>query len=139
MLAEGKSKGDIALALGISPVSVGKVKTALAKEALVVAAAEKAASGPSEASKKATGAKADQIAKKLTKGVLEAFGFDPARTAEELADELRQVLDAEVEFDVERAIAAWVKAGEDLWVIGAKRGLDVSQIVRSIDRMKEGE
>lgn len=144
MIEEGRSNAEIVVEfqrMGVksSLGTVGKVKTAMAKEKLAAASATKAATAPSEAEKKAVRAKAGEIEQVVTRGVLEAFGFDPARTAEELADELSQVLDADVEFDIVRTISAWVKAGDDLWVIGAKRGLDVSQIVRSIDRIKEGE
>lgn len=48
MIAEGKSNGDIALALDISPVSVGKVRTAVKKEAGEQTAYEKARAAEDE-------------------------------------------------------------------------------------------
>ena len=139
----GKTDAEIAVALGgMDPSGIKKHRKEYKYEQSVDILAEKKAAKDalvSEADKKAGDAAAENIGDQMKKGVTSALGISPVEGLEDAVRDMRTILDADVEIDFDRALLLWVALGDDLWVYGAKRGLDVSEVATKIERMKGGD
>jgi hypothetical protein len=145
-----RSNAEIAMEMGIGVSTVSKERTAYRKEAEAARepseklkeaqrAKQEREKGKSDADKKAEEAESDAFAQQMQANLQTAFGISPTPHLQEAVVTMQQVMDADSDFDFERALGLWAKLGDELWLYGAKRGLDVSLIAKVIDRMKGGE
>lgn len=140
MIEEGKTDAQILVALrndgyevGLSTISKEKRAITKAELARIKAAAE---AETTPAQKKEAEARLAEISERVTGQIQAAYGFDPYVAMKDAADMVFTVSAAGGEFDVEGTIREAMRALDELWVIGAKRGLDVSAIAHLFDRMK---
>jgi len=152
-IAGGESNAEIAVVLHISPVSVGKVRTAVKKERAAAESAKRAQEHEEMRASKdvertpvevaETEALVEEATTNVRKGIETAFGIDQVNVTEELAH-VAEAIHGTVEHDRDvmdyaQVCSLWAQIGTDLWVYGARKGMDVSFIARAIDRMKGGE
>jgi hypothetical protein len=140
MIEEGKTDAQMFVAfkndgyeVGLSTIAKERREITKAELARIKAAAE---AETTPAQKKEAEARLAEIGERVTGQIQAAYGFDPYVAMKDAADMVFTVSAAGGEFDVEGTIREAMRALDELWVIGAKRGLDVSAIAHLFDRMK---
>lgn len=138
-ITAGESNAEIAAAMGIGPSTVGKERTAYQSEQnLRQAQAQQPKDTRTPAQRKADEAERDQTIGDVRSAVSTAMGISPQPSLDEAQKSLRHVLDADSTFpDFEECIRLWAEIGNDLWVYGARKGLDVSLITRTYEKFQD--
>jgi transposase len=150
LIGKGKSNAEIAVELDVGVSTVGKERAEVNKEKAapkerelkdrLTKLREKASAGEvmsEEEAEALIGDTADRMKKALADST---YGEVLSVELEGVVGTLKYLMDTDAEItDFDRALGLWGQIGNDLWVYGAKRGLDVSSIAEALDRMRGGE
>jgi DNA-binding NarL/FixJ family response regulator len=143
LLKKGRTNAEIALELGIGVSTVSKERTAWNNETkqpsekLRKAQEQQSKVKPlSPAEEKAAEAEFEQIANDLRTAIHSGSGPLPGQAMQYARQALVQVLSAEVDLhDFDQILQDWAEFGRELWIYGAKKGYDVSPIVRLLEQL----
>lgn len=145
LIDKGKSDAEIVLELSVGVSTVAKERRAykqeqnapdtsgLQKRRKTVA---KEVMSPEEAD-----ARISEVADRMRKALGDStYSEFLSLELEEILDLTKRLVASGTEItDFERVLHYWGQIGNELWVYGAKRGLDVSSIADAIDHMKGGD
>lgn len=141
MIDAGQTNAEIAFALGRGVATIEKERRAYNDEqteaSLEAARQQQAAATPTTPAEDAAfDAEMGEARDAVAAGITTAMDLSPLEALREADAELRQIMDNNALFrNFGECVSLWASIGQNLWVYGARRGLDVSAIQRLIDQM----